>query len=251
MAKNQQTELAVKESTESAALATVPDDLVGGSDLAERGSDVKFPVLKLYQGTSEEASIYGEHPRGCWIDTVLMQPVDQPRVAVVGSMRVWTKFVDGQKFPVYVKKSIDEVPAADLAGDKYAPDKKDKPAAQEMVVAVVLSDTLSAYVMRFKSTGLRAWENVIDSHERNRGRKGLITGLYELGSEKSVGKSGKPYQRATARAAGDLPSEMHAAFRALKAEWAKSKDRIIGASVDADDDAAGHDDHETSSDVPF
>lgn len=236
MAKNVQQEL-VK--TEQAGALAVPDDLIGGSDLAERGSDVKFPMLKLYQGTSEEASLYGEHPRGCWIDTVLMQPVDQPRIAVVGSARVWVKFVEGQKFPVYVKKSIEEVPEADLKGDKYAPDKADKPAAQEMVVAFVLTDTLSAYLMRFKSTGLRAWETVIDSHERNRARKKLITGLYELSSEKATGKSGKPYQRAVARAAGDLPESMHAAFRLMKAEWAKSKDKIIGATASESDDDHG------------
>lgn len=247
MAKDK--ELAFRE--EAGALA-VPDDLIGGTELAERGADPSLPILKLFQGTADEAIEHGNHPPGSFIDTLLKEQVTSPRIAIAGSQRVWTKFEKGRRAPVYVRLSLAAVPPGDLEGDKYSPDKDKKPAAQEGVVAlVVVEGTNAAYLMRFKSTSMRVWDKVIDPHERNRGRKRLICGLYQLGSENAEG-SGKKYKRMTATPAGDLPESMYSAFRAAKVLWSTAKMRLIGAAEGERDAAEDHEpDHEGSSEIPF
>lgn len=198
----------------------VPTNLVGGLTIA--GSEqqgLKLSELKLYQATPTEQKKYGVHAAGSFIDVLEMSSFG-PTVSlcVLGAVMCWTKFIKGQKFPVYTKYSKGEVPAADFIPD---PNDNDRPPCREQVQAVVLVRGVPwPFLFRFKSTGLTALGKTIQPLEERRRLTGKPIGMYKIGSIDDKGPGGEDYRRLTATPDGDLPPEMYDLASRIKTEWA-------------------------------
>lgn len=212
MAKNE-----VQKAAQNTALA-VPDDLVGGVSIRGDDAGLRLGELKLYQGTGTEAATYGDHPRGSFIDCLDKSNLGKSvRVVLLGGEKVIVKFVEGQKFPVYVIPASERgrVPAADLQDGSGKGGRGT--AAREQVLAIVLVEGRDfPYLFRFKSTSLAALTKTIQPLEDRRRLAKQITGLYELGAIADKGPGGEAYQRLTARPVGDLPESMYDLARTTK-----------------------------------
>lgn len=212
--------LAVKE--QAGQLAAVPAELVGGIQIEGESSGIKLGELKLFQGTGTEAEQYGEHPRGSFIDCLEKKNLGKSvRIAVIGGQKVYTKFIEGQKFPVYVIPATEKgrIPAADLA-DGSGKGGRGTAAREQVLMIVLVEGQEFPYLFRFKSTALSALSKTIMPLEDRRRLSGRFAGLYELGSKDDKGPGGEAYKRLTATDAGDLPESMRDLYVRAKAQLA-------------------------------
>lgn len=242
MAKNSEA-LATKE--KAGALA-VPSDLIGGVSIQGESGGLKLGELKLYQGTASEAATYGEHPRGTFIDCLEKKDLGKTvKIALLGGEKVIVKFVEGQKFPVYVYPAAErhKVPAADLVEGSGKGGRGT--AAREQILGIVIAEGLDfPYLFRFKSTALAALSRTIQPLEDRRRMSKQIMGIYELYSTDDKGPGGEAFKRLNARPAGDLPESMYAlasrAKSALADYFAKGREAV--AAGEEAGTGGGHDD---------
>lgn len=232
MAKDK--ELVEKE--QAGALAEIPDALVGGLGIEiESSGGVTLPTLKLFQGSAEEAAQHGEHPRGCFLDTLDKTELTNPRVVILGALNSWVRWDEGSERPAYCHFDKSHVPPDDLKGDVFAADKADKPRAEYQVLTVVgVEGRDYPMIWRFKSTGLACLERTIAPLEEGRRRSKKPKGLYEFGSKDAKGQ-GKAYKRLTVRPVGDIPDSLKPLAVDVHAKWTTFVDRLRGAAVERDD----------------
>ena len=234
MAKN------IQQADKNTALA-VPEALIGGVSIRGDSGGLKLGELKLYQGSATEAAQYGDHPRGSFIDCVDKSDLGKTvRVVLLGGEKVIVKFIEGQKFPVYVIPASERhrVPPEDLRDGSGKNGKGT--AAREQVLAIVLAEGKDfPYLFRFKSTALAALSKTIQPLEDRRKFARQPTGLYELGSIDDKGPGGEAYKRLTARPVGDIPESMYglgvATKAALETYFAKGRE----AAARGEDAASG------------
>lgn len=210
-------EMTVAEAADKAL--AVPAELVGGVTIKGDQGGLRLGELKLFQGTASEAAQYGEHPRGSFIDCLDKKNLGKSvKIALLGGEKVFTKFVEGQKFPVYVVPASERhrVPPADLRDGSGKNGRGT--AAREQVLGIVIVEGLDfPYLFRFKSTALAALTRTIQPLEDRRRLGNQIMGVYELTSSDDKGPGGEAYKRLNARPAGDLPTSMHDLARTTKA----------------------------------
>lgn len=232
--KESDTTLTIGQAAEQALAAPSPE-LVGGLTVAGDDSPPKLSELKLYQGSAEEAAQYGEHPRGCFLDTLEKVEIPNPVIAVLSARMMWVKFVEGQKWPVYVHYNKSDVPSEDFQEGSGKNGKGT--AAQQQVLSIILVEGKPwPMLYRFKSTAFQALNKTIQPLEERRRMAGSIIGVYRLGSRDDVGQ-GKAYKRLTATPAGDLPESMRPLAIKVKAalvEW-EAKAREAAEQREGDD----------------
>lgn len=226
-------ELAV---SEKAGALAVPEQLVGGLDIAgDDGPALRLSELKLFQASAREQKEYGMLPAGTFIDVLEKKALGmEVSIAVLGGIKCWVKFKQGQKFPVYTVYSKDDVPPEDLIPDP----ETNRTAAREQVQATVIMRGCPFPLMfRFKSTGLSCLSRTVQPLEARRKMSGKPIGMYKLGSVDDKGPGGEDFRRLTATADGDLPPDMYELASTVKASWAtiveEMKSRVEGGD-DAD-----------------
>lgn len=229
----------IQQADNNTALA-VPEALIGGVSIRGDSGGLKLGELKLYQGSATEAAQYGDHPRGSFIDCVDKSNLGKTvRIVLLGGEKVIVKFIEGQKFPVYVIPASERhrVPPEDL---REGSGKNGKgTAAREQVLAIVLAEGKDfPYLFRFKSTALAALSKTIRPLEDRRKFARQPTGLYELGSIDDKGPGGEAYKRLTARPVGDIPESMYGlgvtTKAALETYFAKGREVAASESAEAD-----------------
>lgn len=198
-----------------------------GGGLQVQGDEDKTPQLSrvaLYQGTSEEEEMYGEHKRGVFIDALECRELGtEIKIMPVFAWRSWAKFEPGSSRPVYSTANKSEVPPEDLEWDD---DSKTPPAATESVnVVIVVDGEAWPYLMVFKRTGLKAFEKVISPVEKRRGMTNQTPGMYTLTSVDDKSGDGKPYKRLTARALGNPTPEMASLAKTIFNSMSAVKDK--------------------------
>lgn len=232
--------------SEPAGALAVADELVGGVSIKGDEGGLRLGELKLFQGSATEEAAYGEHKRGTFIDCLAKVGLGATvRVALLGGEKVIVKFIEGQKFPVYVIPAGEKhrVPAEDL---REGSGKNGRgTAAREQVLGIVIVEGQEfPYLFRFKSTALAALSKTIMPLEDRRRLGKQIMGLYELYSTDDKGPGGEAYKRLGARPAGDLPESMHVLARttksALDTYFSKAREAAAkGEGAEPADD--GHD----------
>jgi len=167
-----------------------------GAMVEGRDASKAISHLVMYQGTPTEEREYGDSfKRGEFIDALERRSLGtKVSIIPVAGWMTWSKFVDGQVAPAYSFTSRAQVPAADLQWVEKD-GKRTPPAAVECVNMICLvNDETYPVLFRFKRTGLKAYQRVIEPMEARRGH-----GVYELASEDDKNSKGQAFKRLTAR----------------------------------------------------
>ncbi len=191
---------------QNTAVATA-DDFGGG--LVVQGIDEAGPQLSrivLFQGTAEEAEMYGEHKRGTFLDALESRELgDKIRLMPVAAWATWAKFVPGGRVPEYSHTDKALVPREDL---EWGEDGQPPAATMSVNVVIVVEGEAWPYLFVFKRTGLKAFNKCIRPIEARRASMRKCPGLYELTSVDDKSGDGKPYKRLICRSVGDPTTEM-------------------------------------------
>lgn len=210
------TDLAI--ANESLPVATADD--FGRGSVAGRG-DVAQSISRVvaYQGTPKEEEKYGRHDRGTFLDALdaseLGMSIRIMPAFSYATYELWES-KDDQK-PAKVWGDRKDVPADLLEWADGPNGKRIPPKVREIISAIVVvqsketGDWLTLpypFLLQFKSTALPAFDRTIGPVEARRAMQGKCPGLYEVSTVKDTNGSGQPYQRITARPAGDPPADV-------------------------------------------
>ena len=133
------------------------------------------------------------------------------RIVVVGAWATFSKYVKGNKAPVYFYTSWEDAVRAGVKADfEWSGEGgKTPPVGTRCVNAIVLrydGDTLlpMPYLVQFKRTGLPAWDGKhgIGKYEARYGAC-----VYELSAENASNPAGQPYKRLASRMVVKLKPE--------------------------------------------
>lgn len=178
----------------------------GGTGLlrdAEPG-DYELPTLHLFQDVGKECEVYGEHPKGTWVNSQTQEEVDVADKLVVPvtgykTVEAWWKrdAADGQGF-VGRWNRPDEVPR-DVQGN-------DDVSVYSIINYIVLVEGQDQpFLMRFTSTSYRVGK-ALATLELTRAATGRPLGAYGLSTRIASNDQGKwfaPVFRPTGDAPGD------------------------------------------------
>ena len=201
-------------------LATASDFGGGFSVHGKDDAGSNLSRLSLYQGTAEEAAMYGDHPRGAFLDALEIRELgDKVKIMPVFAFARYSVWEQGQRIPVQTWDDQKDVPP-DLLQWGEENGKRVPPKAQESVNLICCVEGEQwPYLVVFKRTGLKCFQRTINPLEGRRAAIGKCPGLYELSSIDDKDPNGKPYKRLTARPIGDPPEDMVAlALKVFKAQ---------------------------------
>lgn len=188
------------------------------------GNPLNIGWLRMWSGTSDEdlafPAMVGVAKRGDYFDATEQRIIGKSvKILPLWFEQTWVKFVKGQKRPIYVKKTLAEVPPEDLTYDYDSPDpEKRKPKATETWTYIVLVEGEPfPFRVAFRKTSVAIGPKIYELEDRRGARdraakeKGLPTqgrGAYVLASEDRVNKENQSYKRMTCQPAGNVPDEM-------------------------------------------
>lgn len=222
---------------------------LGAMDFDTGGSDESNQIgrIALYQGTIEEQQAYGDVAGlkpGDFLDVDAREKLDSPKIVISFGWKSWTKWIKGQKAPVYSHRNIAEVPAEDLEWRGQKPDQTPPAAVEAFNYVVFVEGRVWPYLLQLKRTSLSAGVS-LRKWEKARGMIGKPRGLYLLASTKKTNAENKPFFVVTPQPAGDCPDSMVPILLAAQQAKANIEQR---ASEKADEKPdTGHDDKE----IPF
>jgi hypothetical protein len=198
-------------SGQGGALAVLEPGLLAACKI--EGSDDAsntIPRLVMFQGTVEESTMYGDHPRGMFLDALESRPLGKSVsiVPITGWMS-FAKWEKGSSVPLYSHKDKSKVPADDLQwGEDGTP-----PACSSIVNLVCLVASESGkleswpYLLQFKRSATKAYKSIQDVETRRSMTK-RGPGVYQLSSEIDKNKDGQPYNRMKAKFSSELTPDM-------------------------------------------
>lgn len=232
-------------SAAKAALATVEQQIpatqgaFNAGGLVVAGKDeagLNLSRVVLYQGTPKEEEVYGKHDRGTFLDSLDYRALGKEvKIMPVFAFATWAVWEQGASAPAQTWTDQRSVPK-DLLEWSEEGGKRIPPQAVESINVVCLVEGQQwPYVIVFKRTGLKAFNRTIAPLEARNASINKPPGLYALSSITDKNGQGQPFQRLTARPAGDPPAAMVAL--GLKILEARGTVRAKAEQVAADDHA--------------
>lgn len=222
--ENAETALAVADAPETTALATSED--FGGFRIEgrdETGSNLSRVVM--FNGTVEEEAKYGQHTRGVFLDALEVRELGKSiRIMPVHIYATYAQWVKGQKQPVAKWDDKRDVPPELLEWGQDGSGKSIKPEVSESINVLCIVQGVNdgnaltepwPYLFVFKSTALKCFEQTIKPIEARRASTNKCPGLYEISSVPDKNADGQPFNRLTARFAGEPPADVVTLARLL------------------------------------
>lgn len=221
--------------TDSGGELVIPADAFAGGLMVEgQGAEPKLMQLRLCAGTPEEDAKYGgKFRRGEFLAYPELRKIENPQIMPIAGYTTWSRWERGQRVPVYSYRDRRQVPPADLEWPEGG-----KPAAVECVhLIVAVRGEAWPYILRFKSTGLAAYKDIIQVMESARAVAGRYPGVYALSAEPDKNKAGEAYLRLKANPVegNPTPEMLRLGIAVRKARAAMME---AAAKAEADDDAA-------------
>lgn len=186
-------------------------DFGGGLQVTGRNSGgSNLSKVVLFQGTSEEEQVYGQHKRGVFLDALEVRELGEKiNIMPIIAFAQWAVWEKGQRAPAQSWNDEKNVPPDLLQWTETADGHRIPPKAQMSVnVICCVNEEPWPVLFVFKRTGLKAFEKTINPLEARRGSVGKCPGLYELSSVDDKNPDGQPYKRLTARPVGEPPAAM-------------------------------------------
>lgn len=200
-------------------------------------TDLQIPILHLFQDIGNESDQYGDHDKGAWVDSLTQEAVPEPVVVPVHAYKEFVVWYDRNSNAG--DGIVDRFDSKAEVPQEFIENDQDYNVVETMNWYVVLNDNPLPYLIRFKSTSLKAGRQ-LNTLERSREAQNKTLGAYKLGARLKTNDKGKWYDPTITPAGDASPEQVEtavSAYRMIKGGNVKVHDvdeREPGA--DAEDD---------------